>query len=1035
MPEELHPHDPASTGIAVANVPTPQEGPGVFMSALMNDSPISSIYHGMKNSSANFQPDLEYVYDQTEQNRLFGDIQDRDTFNEAIHFVGQNAVSRPHAEALRDQFMKELEREQTIADAGGWGLATRIMANVVDPANIALTLATGGLGHLTKAGALRGALRVGGVAAAENAALEAAVAKHSGIRDSSDVFLSALGGFALGAGVGKAFGTPEALVAINRAAQRHVDGLMAETFEQAGLDSAGAARAAATTDPIVEAEILRNFNISEEAPKAAFGKGRFDAVGRGGIDEDPVIRDLHRGLAEEAVGLEGHGVVRYGASEYAALYHRTIASAFRRESEPFFDKWIAESGWGRWQAFRPDRRGEFFRAVGDQVRGIDSGSDTIRAAAKSTADALERYNKLANELGILGGVPVNRNYLPRIRSSAGLREMVTEFGESNVVRLIARAMQSNHEELADDLAQRYARMYVKKMRRLDAGMDTGIAHGLRTDDVDFLKSELRAEGVEDDLIDTIVAQTQAATQKTSRVTRAKNRLDFDETFEARLPDGRTMRVRDLFERDAEKLLFSYSRTMSGWLGLSRSLNVKNPGDWKRLTDSIRSRMVERGRKQEDIERTMKRLDFIHRGITGVPLEDDPASLFAKTARAARDFNFLRIGAAFGLAQLAEVGNVIGTAGFRATLTHVPALRGMIKRGVDGKLADDLAAEIEDMVGPGVDRLLNMPTTRWDEHGMAAAERGLGKQLDDAVQVAKRVTADIGGLSAATTVFQRMGVRALAQKITDLAHSGKVADWQVRRFRTMGWSEEMQKRIFKQIRKHSKTEQGSLTGRKLKRLNIDNWDDAEALDHLTMGLHREARRIVQENDIGASTQWLHSTTGKLMTQFRTFMLTSYAKSTLHNVHHHDLQAFNLLMTSMFMAGLGYIIQQTANVADKKKREERLSPENIALSAFQRTAMASIIPAMVDTVAPTIFRTDPVFKFGRSSGFASDFVKGVATVDLYDRLARVAGLPAVVARPDLDVTQRESRNIRALLPVLGGFVGMGRAIDAITEDLPE
>ena len=493
---------------------------------------------------------------------------------------------------------------------------------------------------------------------------------------------------------------------------------------------------------------------------------------------------------------------------------------------------------------------------------------------------------------------------------------------------------------------------------------------------------------------------------------------------------------DLFERDAEKLLFNYSRTMSGWVGLARQMNIKSPGEWEKFIRLIRSRGEALGQAQDVIDAKVDRFNFLFRGITGMPLETDPASLYARAARGARDYNFLRIGAAFGFAQLAEIGQMIGTTGFRNVLAHVPALRGMVKRGVDGKLTDQLASEIEDMIAPGVDRLLNMPSTRWDEHGYGMADTGVWSRVDDAVQVAKRVTADVGGLSAATTVFQRMGARAVMQKLLGFAHGAKLTKGQARRLRGMGMSDEMQKRVFEQMRKHATTEPSFVPGgRKLRALNPDRWDDADALDELTFSVHREARRIVQENDIGASTPWLHSTTGKLMTQFRTFMLTAWSKATLHNIHHHDLQAFQLLTTSMFAAGLAYIAQQSINIADKKEREKRLEPAEIAKAAFQRTAVASIGPALFDTTATTLFRTDPQFSFGRSSGLASDLVRGAPVVDLYDRVARAAGIPALIARPDEEFTKREYRNIHGLLPVIGGLAGMRRVGDMLAEELPD
>lgn len=1025
-------------GVPIMPLDTADQGPDILTEALLLDSPIFAAAKVIERSGLELDPD--FVLTKEVQSELLRDVPapvQGDLRRELI-----DATSFKHAELIKDDFMEEMRREMLIAEAGGKGLALRVLANVVEPVNLALALSTGGLSYLSKAGALRSFARAGALTAAEAAAIETFLVNTQGTRDSSDIVLSALGAFVLGGAAGAAGRSAQMAHAVGVAQRRATIAAAKDAFAREGLEGGGAARAFDVTEPLMEADVARQFDISTDpdVPRSALGSARFDAVGKLGQSSDPFVRDLGRALAEEGVGVEGHGVVRFGASEFAALTHRRLMTVFRRTTDPAFRAWLGETGKGWKGNFDLAARAEFWEQVGEAVlAGGRHASPNVTRAAKAVSDTFARYLAEAKKVRVHGldQVPFNPEYLPRIRRAERLRELVGEHGESEIRRLIAKGIRAASPDMERKVASRIARGLLKRYRRLEAGMDAGLAHGLRTDDVSLLREILRDADLDDDAIETTIAQTKAATEKASTVSRAKRRVDMDLNAAIRLArTGDRLQLSELFETNAEQLLYNYSRVMSGWIGMARQVNIRSPGDLTRVLGVVRSRGEELGRSAAEVEADIRRLEFLAKGVTGQPLENDPAGVFAKFGRGVRDMNFLRIGAAFGLAQLPEMGVLIATAGLRNTLAHLPALRGMIRRGVDGKLDDTLAAEIEDMLAPGVDRLLNAPATRWEEHGFATAERGLRRRVDDAVQVAKRATADIGGLSLATTVFQRMAARGIMQKLLGFAHGAKLSKAQLRRLKGMGIAPEMLDRIKAQMRKHATTESSFVPGRRvLRQLNPDTWDDAQALDTLVLAVHREARRVVQENDIGTSAAWLHTTTGKMMTQFRTFSLTAWSKATLHNVHHRDFQAWMNMQMSMLLGGMAYVAQQSVNVGDREEREKRLSVEEIGKAAFQRTAVASLLPMLVDSTATTLFRTEPLFAYGRSSGLATGALRGVPAVDLIDRMSQVAGMPAVLARPDLQFTKRDYRNLVGLLPVLGGMLGIRRVADALGENLPE
>ncbi len=121
----------------------------------------------------------------------------------------------------------------------------------------------------------------------------------------------------------------------------------------------------------------------------------------------------------------------------------------------------------------------------------------------------------------------------------------------------------------------------------------------------------------------------------------------------------------------------------------------------------------------------------------------------------------------------------------------------------------------------------------------------------------------------------------------------------RRLKSFGLDEEMWPRVVNQIKKHTITVPSMFSRRrKLKAINMDAWDDIDARDALTYGIARWTRQSIQQNDVGNLNIHMTSTMGKVLTQFRAFMLVSHAKQFLHNIERRDFAAFSSMMWSLF-----------------------------------------------------------------------------------------------------------------------------------------
>jgi hypothetical protein len=235
-------------------------------------------------------------------------------------------------------------------------------------------------------------------------------------------------------------------------------------------------------------------------------------------------------------------------------------------------------------------------------------------------------------------------------------------------------------------------------------------------------------------------------------------------------------------------------------------------------------------------------------------------------------------------------------------------------------------------------------------------------------------------------------------------------------------------------------------KKLREINLEEWgktaEGAQARDILGIAVARWTRRAVQQNDVGNLSLFMTKEYGKLLVQFRTFMVVSHAKQLLHNLKMNDIRGYQAMMYSSLTAGLAYTAQQQIQMiglSEKEKRkriEERLAPVEIAKAMFARSSYAAFVPGAVDTVYG-FYSPDPVFSY-RSSGLDSNLITGNPT---YQALFGAAGLqnaiPAITRaglNPDIQMTKGRARSLATILPY-SNAIGIQNAIKIATEDLPE
>lgn len=978
----------------------------------------------------------------------------------------QDSTSEAHARALAAELRRAQEVDQKLGAMGWEGIGLRIGAAMLDPVAIGASILSEGAAapviYGAKVGRLGRFLRAGTAAAAVNAGIDGYLVSQDPTAQWEDIAYSAAAGFVLGGALGSFRKMPEDEAMAD--AMRHV---MEETEAEAaarGLadGTVGAARVeGAMAEELSAAERVRMEN--ENAPETAkpLGLPRMDRVGFLKQSQNGITRRLAGLLGEDAVGnADGSAVVR-SASENVALEMRKRMSRFYRDYNEAYTAWRREQGLKWWQA-GAGTRATFNKAVGLAVRReLDAANNVhVNRVAARMKEEFRDLLEFGREHNIRGfnEIKENYNYMVRRHNIQRLDDLMTkEFQPGQIHQLVARSLMSANrkwrnknsgramatEELDYEDALAIAEGYIKSIRSRKYG-EFHLNRALSGQDTDTLTMMLKDHGMADDEIAKIVDKVrfQVDSSENGRISNAKWRLDLDETFSMELIDRagnkRTVGIEDFLENDAEFLFSQYTRSVLGAGFMEDALShFKVPNAAGEMPEHAPSYSVVRGYIAQEAQakgidpKTMQReftyLDNLQKAVAGIPIEA-PTSV-NEAQRLLRDYNFSRIGGQLGVAQLAEVGNILGNGGLRVMLQNIPALRKIFWSAKNGGFSDDLFNEIEAIWGFGTDLTRSSPHVKMDEslgtfEGRDFKSNAL-THLDFGLQQAKIVTSVGSGMAHVNMVLQRLNARVLVQRFMDDATGTRGIN--AKRLRAMGITDELHERIQAQLRKHVDESTGML-GRKVKRINIHKWDDVDAKNAFINGVDRWAKKSIQENDVGNMPNFMSYELGKTVGQFRSFMMAAYTKQLLSGMHHKDWETFASWASATFFGGLFYVAQTQVNSVGRPDRDkwlaDRLSPDKVAAAAFQRAGFSSLIPIGVDFTTGFV-GLEPIFDF-RSSGLKNGggllgTALGNPTGDLLHGIERgVKGITSSILNPDYDFSQQDYKAVTKLFFLQNAFV---------------
>jgi len=956
-----------------------------------------------------------------------------------------NATSLGQAYQIKQRILDSQEANEKLKTLGFTGTALRVGAAVLDPVALVADAVTFGIArpfiYANKAARFSKYIRGGLVGAGQASLITAPVIMNDPTRDIEEIAYAAAMGGAITSGLTRFLGPKHPDInAFDAKAREFGTAMEKQTLKQEGFKITesgekyfakdrlpninenvdevdellkGQANVKGTSKNIYSKqekemindikegvnadELLDNFfDRIDVTPNVGFAKGRFDKSSVLRRSDNPYMRSASEKFLEDTVGNKDFSRSILTADIQKSNYAGTRMTSFYKEYEPAFTQYLTDIGkTTKFKSYNLNDRMQFSNLVSRAVRGevldipaVTKGAEAVKKTFKRMLDDLKKD-------GVEGAADIldNPNYFPRHWSISRMQDVQERIGEDKLIGFLKNSLVKGSDNLSDTDGLKLAGHIYRMIKTSKFSDGFSVDRILKTTDEDELRNlitdytELSEKEISD-LVKVLLKPT-----KPKVPARLSRRASFDETHEE-LVDNVAIKFSDLLDNNTEGVVGAYINQMSGHVAFART-GIKSKQDYQKILNEIRKGYdlpevakkykTRTGQIRKNFE--LATLETIYKNIIGIPTETNIKGGTASILRNLRKYNYANVFNQVGFAQIPEMGNIIGTAGVRSFVKYIPEFKNILTRAKDGKLSNEFLDEIETLVsGTGSNRLVDSVINRSDDFaGMTSKVGKIEKTLD----VATRITSDFSGFHAVDTLSRRLATITSFDKLARHATGKlKLSPADIKRYTNIGFSDEELQAVFRNIKQNSSFVEGGLTGRKIRRLNVDDWDDQDLVNKMSLYMNRHLRRVIQENNYGEMmAMGADGSLGKTLFQFRNFVTTAYSKQLLHGLHMRDFTFFSSFMTSTMLAGLVYVGQQYAQAVGKTGEERddflerRLSPEAIGGATFQRNTYSTLLPAFIDTGA-YLSGADPFLNY-RSSGLETNIWTGNPTISLIEK----------------------------------------------------
>lgn len=880
------------------------------------------------------------------------------------------ANSLEEANHIKWRIQDEIDGQRQVAEAGYSGVAAQLVSGLLSPENIVPMGAA--YSWADKGSRLSAAVKTGLVTGASVAAAEAAIVAGTYTKDAEDILYAATFGFTLGAGAGTVLHK-----SMNEAAtslRQEMDKSLVEDFDDAGAarnrDFGSTVETSSREDDIIDSayEFVADKNIQKQLDESktntAAMKNKFIGSDYTRLinHNSAVVKKMAYDLLEGGTGaVKSRGKT---AAQYKDVYERRILSKGLVQLNDNYALWAKDNNLSFMERnFHTKGYDTFYAEVRELLESrttdrpvlLEGMPKKYHPAVEEAADRWDEMMEHALDIGKQSGVetlqtiPKRKGYVPLNWDGNKIKAA----GRGRSQRLISKSYQSLgiDAEMADTIAG----AVVKRALDQKAGVDADIAGLLDKNNRDQLAIQLTSMGLKGPEVSNILKRLDAREAEAGpsfTKNRTKIDLNYAEDF-----DGGSLRVSDLVDNDLNRIASVYARDISGRSALAKK-GITSEAKWKALKSAALkdNANIKNG---TDAAELSTHLDDVKSYFSAFPV----AGGISPNSRRIQQSATLSSLGMVGVAQLAELGTIVGRVGLKAAAKHMPAINEVFtlaKSVKDSK--DPVINELRAFIGDfDYDHLLYRPDIILDDRATGAVDSAPWvKTLDKGLGKASTALGYASGMNSIRHIEHQLAARTIVDKFANLAVNPKNIDKSLARMEDIGVEGKDLDRIIKSINKYAEFENGNL-----KNLNLAKWDD-DLSETFTFAINKHIAQVVQRQLAGETSNWMHKTLGSLLTQFRTFPIVAYEKQLLRNAHYHD-QAF--YSTMLYGFGISYAIQAIRAGLNG----DDMNSEATVKRAINYMGMASVAPDIA-TVAAQLGMAPEALNFrklGHTGSYADEF----------------------------------------------------------------
>lgn len=614
-------------------------------------------------------------------------------------------------------------------------------------------------------------------------------------------------------------------------------------------------------------------------------------------------------------------------------------------------------------------RDRFQREVSQEIRSREEGAAPRQSDidVRAYVDQLEAgYDRMRidqqrrNTVGSARLGDSSRGYSPRSISAKWARGATIEQRRA-LSKEFADQLEENWNDRA--FAEKIATSYVERAR-LEAGGGVPVPSNLYSDEAnEILRDVMRAAGVSDDDMNRLLG-------KFSRggASHTKKRLELDLDKIVRTEAGDEFRVADAFEHDQAKLYQRYARRTSGEVALT------NFGVYgQRGMQQLRRLMADFGPAGQTASiDELRAFDQIAAEFYGVPLPGTNNKPLGNL----RLLGSMSMLGGMSFNQLAEFSNAIPLLGLGGAIRQVgqlPRLIGDVVKGRPSPILDSL----ELVGGPiGHDSRVVFPYQEMDDTQVWGAS-----DLNAFDRILRAGAQALPWLNGFHYVHSAQ-VRGIAEQIVHKSMKYIRTGEENAALASMGMNAQLRVKLARDL-DHIATfdASGNLTS-----LDLTQASDPEAISEFVQAVHRGSKQIIQGTYIGETGKWAHDDFLRILTQFRTFSITSMEKQwTRQRVDQGTIKAMGLLLGSMSVALPIQLARIQVNAAGREDKDEyiekQMEPALLARNLLNYSSISGVLGDVIDAGAALTGNT----LSGGRSGQQTSALDAIPAVSYINNLA--------------------------------------------------